>query len=522
MGSSGSTYDVVIIGAGVSGAASALWCSRLDLSVCVVEAADDVCCGTSKANSAIVHAGFDAQAGTLMARLNVEGNALMYELAPKLGFKVDRIGSLVVCTDPATRDGLERLLERGHANGVPDLRIVEREELVRMEPNVSDAAVAALWAPTAGIVDPFGLNLAMATNAALNGTRFVFNARVTSVEPSGQADHPWLVHTLAGDFMARCVVNAAGVYADQIHNMVSAQKISITPRKGEYLLLDTTAGQHVRHTVFALPTAMGKGVLVTPTVHGNLLVGPTATDIPNKEGTNTTAQGLSEVARKCAVTVKDVPLREVITSFAGLRAHQPGHEFIIGQVADAPGFVDCAGIESPGLTASPAIGRMVAGIVQEVLHAAPKPSDQVVQTNEPVPHVADLGFDEWTRLIRKDPAYGRVVCRCRRVTEGEIVASLHGPIPARSLDGVKRRTTACMGRCQAGFCSPKIMRIMEREIAGMDAMDVTKAGPGSEFVVGTPKDRPCGAGDEATGDGARSGSSEACDGGNEKGGERNA
>lgn len=502
-------FDVVIIGAGVSGAASAMWCSRMDLRVCVLEAADDVCCGTSKANSAIVHAGFDAQAGTLMAKLNVEGNRLMYQLADQLGFRCDPIGSLVVCTDAATRSGLDALLERGHKNGVPDLRIVEGDELRELEPNVSDQAVAALFAPTGGIVDPFGLNLAMAENAVLNGARFVFNARVTSVAPakknaqleaadSAGDDALWRIETTTGTYYARCVVNAAGVYADQIHNMVSPNKLTITPRKGEYLLLDTTAGDHVRHTVFALPTAMGKGVLVTPTVHGNLLVGPTATDIQNKEGTNTTASGLEEVARKCAITVKDVPLREVITSFAGLRAHQPGHEFIIREVAEAeqPGFVDCAGIESPGLTASPAIGRMVAKIVQEILHAHNKPSDQVVLTNPKYPHVADLPLNEWADLIKKDPRYGHVVCRCRRVTEAEIAQSLHGIIPATSLDGVKRRTSACMGRCQAGFCSPKIMAIMEREISGMAPADVTKCGPGSAFVVGTNKDQVASKGGE--------------------------
>lgn len=487
-------YDVVVIGAGVSGAATARELSRLALSVLVVEREEDVCCGTSKANSAIVHAGFDAQTGTLMARLNVEGNRLMWQLAQDLDFECQRIGSLVVCTREEDRPGLEALLARGVANGVPDLRIVEREELVAMEPNIADAAVAALWAPTAGIVDPFELNIALAENAADNGVAFRFGTAVTGIV---RTDGGWLLHTSTGDVEARCVVNAAGVYADVLHNLVCrpGDELTITPRKGEYLLLDTTAGGHVRHTVFMLPTKMGKGVLVSPTVHGNLLVGPTADDVPDKEATDTTAAGLAAVAEKCAFTVRDVPLREVITSFAGLRAHQPGHEFVIGEVAGAPGFVDCAAIESPGLTASPAVGRMVAGIVREVLGAAEKPAGAWEATRRGVERVERAGIDRWAELAREDPAYGRVVCRCRHVTEAEIVAACYETLPARSLDGVKRRTGACMGRCQAGFCTPRILQLLEREVPGITVRSVSKAGPGSEFVVGATKDFEGGEGD---------------------------
>lgn len=479
-------YDVVVVGAGVSGAACARELSRLRLRVLVLEREEDVCCGTSKANSAIVHAGFDAQTGTLMARLNVEGNRLMWRLAADLGFVCEQVGSLVVCTSEEDRPALEALLARGIANGVPDLRIVERDELVRMEPNVSDAAVAALWAPTAGIVDPFELNLALAEGAAQNGVEFRFNSEVTGLE---RREGRWLVHATTGTAAARCVVNAAGVYADELHNLVCqpGDELTITPRRGQYLLLDTTAGQHVRHTVFMLPTRMGKGVLVTPTVHGNLLVGPTAEDIPNKEGTDTTAEGLAEVARKCALTVRDVPLGEVITSFAGLRAHQPGHEFVIGEVAGAPGFVDCAAIESPGLTASPAVGRMVAGIVRDVLGAEERPAGEWEPRRRGVEHVARAGLQRWALLSAADPAYGRVVCRCRNVTEGEIVAACHETLPARSLDGVKRRTGACMGRCQAGFCTPRILDILEREVPGVTPRTVSKEGPGSEMVEGPTK-----------------------------------
>lgn len=473
-------YDVVVIGAGVTGSAVARELSRYVARVCVVEREEDVCCGTSKANSAIVHAGFDAQPNTLMARLNVEGNERMWDLARDLDFKVSQCGSLVVCTSEDGLPGLEELLERGRTNGVPDLRIVDRDELVAMEPNISDAAIAALWAPTAGIVDAFGLNIALAEHAAINGVEFRFNAPVSHLERDDEG--VWVIDAGDTKLRARCVVNAAGVYADEIHNMVSAEKIQIIPRKGEYLLLDTTAGDHVSHTIFMLPTKMGKGILVTPTVHGNLLVGPTASDVDDPESTDTTAEGLAEVARKCALTVADVPLREVITSFAGLRAHQPGHEFIIGEVADAPRFVDCAGIESPGLTSCPAIGAMAAGIVSDLLGLEEKGEGEWVPTRKGIPTLEGEPKEKWAELAAEDPAYGNVVCRCRYVTEAQIVSAIHRPLGARSLDGVKRRVTAGMGRCQGGFCSPKVMEILERELA-MRPEEVTKCGPGSELLV---------------------------------------
>ena len=363
-------YDVIIIGAGVSGAASARELSRYQVKICVLEKEEDVCCGTSKANSAIVHAGYDAENGSLMAKLNVQGNKMMAQLAKDLDFEFIQNGSLVVCTEEENRPGLEALLERGIKNGVEGLRIVERDELVQMEPNISDEAVAALYAPTGGIVCPFNLNIALAENACANGAEFCFNTQVEKIE---KIEGGFKLTTNQGDYEAKCVVNAAGVYADRFHNMFSEKKLHIIPRRGDYCLLDKTAGGHVKHTIFALPGKFGKGILVSPTVHGNLIVGPTAIDIENKEGTNTTRAGLDEVITKCANTVKNVPLRQVITSFAGLRAHEEGHEFVIGELPEAPGFVDCAGIESPGLTSSPAIGCMVADIVKGILDLKEKP-----------------------------------------------------------------------------------------------------------------------------------------------------
>ena len=474
-------YDVVVIGAGVSGCAVARELARREARVCVVDREEDVCCGTSKANSAIVHAGFDAQPGSLMAKLNVEGNRLMYEWAGELNFAVMQVGSLVVCTDEEARPGLEALLERGRANGVRDLRIVEADELRAMEPNLSAEAAAALWAPTGGIVDPFGLTVALAENAAANGVEFLFEAPVTAVERDGDG---WVVVAGGERIRTRAVVNAAGVYADELHNMVAdeADRMRIVARKGEYYLLDTTAGQHVAHTIFMLPTKMGKGVLVSPTVHGNLIVGPTATDVDDKEATDTTPEGLAEVAAKASLTVADVPLREVITSFAGLRAHRDEHDFAIGEVAGAPLFFDCAAIESPGLTSAPAIGVMVAGLVSERLGLASKPAGAFDPRRPGYANLMALSFEQWGELCEQDPAYGNIICRCCRVSEAQIADTMHRVPAARSLDAVKRRTGATMGRCQGGFCTPKIMALLEREL-GMAPTQITKRGTGSEVLL---------------------------------------
>ena len=476
-------YDVVIIGAGVSGSAVARELSRYNANICVLEKCEDVCDGTSKANSAIVHAGYDCEPGSLMAKLNVEGNRMMGQLAEDLDIPFDRCGSLVVCTDENERGGLDKLLEKGRKNGVPDLRIIERDELVRMEPNISDTAVAALFAPTAGIICPFTLNIAMAENANVNGVEFRFNTEVYEIHRKEDA---FEIITNNGTVFSRCVVNAAGVYADKFHNMMSAEKIHITPRKGEDYLLDKSAGKHVNHTIFMLPTKMGKGILVSRTIHGNLLVGPTATDIENREGNNTTREGLDEVAEKSALTVKNVPLRSVITSFAGLRAHEDHHEFVIKELEDCPGFVDVAGIESPGLTSSPAIGKMAADIVEGIFHFAKK--DSWIGTRKGVINPAKLTMEERNALIRKNPAYGRIICRCETISEGEILDAIHRPLGARSLDGVKRRTRAGMGRCQAGFCSPRVMEILAREVPGVSMYNVTKTGGGSKLIVGDIKD----------------------------------
>ena len=475
-------YDVIIIGAGVSGAAVARELSRYKVNACVIEKEEDVCCGTSKANSAIVHAGYDAAAGSLMAKLNVRGNQMMEQLSKDLDFPFKKNGSLVVCLSEEDMPKLQALYDRGVANGVPELRILNREELRAMEPNISDDAYAALYAPTAGIVCPFNLNIAMAENACVNGVEFKFDTEVTGLHP---IEGGWAIETNQGTFETKYVVNAAGVYADRLHNMVSAKKIHITPRRGDYCLLDKTAGNLVSKTIFALPGKFGKGILVAPTVHGNLILGPTAIDIEDKEGTNTTREGLDQVIAKCGMNVKNIPMRSVITSFAGLRAHEDGHEFLIGELEDAKGFIDCAGIESPGLTSSPAIGEMVAEILREKLNL--EKNENFVATRKGVLDPDSLSKEERIELIRKNPAYGNIICRCEMITEGEILDAIHRPLGAKSLDGVKRRTRAGMGRCQAGFCSPRTMEILARE-RHVSMFDITKSGGESKIVVGTNKD----------------------------------
>lgn len=475
-------YDVIIIGAGVTGSAIARELSRYELKVAVLDRASDVCEGTSKANSGIAHAGFDAKPGTLKAKLNVEGSRIMPELSRELDFPYKQNGSLVLCFDEADRPKLQKLYEQGAANGVKDIRILEKEQLQELEPNVSKVAVAALYAPTGGIVCPFNLTIALAENAAVNGVEFYLNTEVQNLQKKGNG---YKVITGRGDFETKLLINAAGVYAGYFHNLVSTEKIHIIPRKGEYCLMDKKVGNLVRSTIFQLPTAYGKGVLVTPTVHGNLLVGPTAVDVEDEEAVNTTREGMEDLLKRAALSVTELPNRQIITSFAGLRAHEEKGDFIIGEPADAPGFIDAAGIESPGLTCAPALGRYVADIVVEKLQ--PKEKANFIATRKGIPNMALATEEEQNQLIRKNPLYANVVCRCELVTEGEILDAIHRPLGATTLDGIKRRTRAGMGRCQAGFCSPKTVELLAREL-GVDQAMITKNDKGSEFLTGYNKE----------------------------------
>ena len=470
-------YDIVIIGAGVTGSAVARELSRYKTNICVLEKGEDVCSGTSKANSAIVHAGFDAAEGSLMAQMNVQGNEMMEDLSRDLDIPFKRNGSLVVCIHKEELGGLKELYDRGVANGVKNLKILTREEVLALEPNLSENVEGALYAPTGGIICPFTLNIALAENANMNGVEFRFNTKVENITRENGIYH---IRTSNGVVDARYVINAAGIYSAHFHNMISKNKIHITPRRGDYCLLDQEVGSYVTHTIFPQPTKLGKGVLVSPTVHGNLIVGPTAVDIEDTEGTNTTAEGINELINKASLHVRNLPMRKVITSFAGLRAHEDHHEFVIGEVSDSPCFIDCAGIESPGLTSCPAIGRKVALMLRDMIHLEEKAD--FISTRKGILNPSKLSMQERDELIRTNPAYGNIICRCESISEGEILDAIHRPLGARSLDGIKRRTRAGMGRCQAGFCSPRTMEILHREL-GLSYEELTKSGGKSNLVL---------------------------------------
>ncbi|MDO4277726.1 MAG: NAD(P)/FAD-dependent oxidoreductase [Lachnoclostridium edouardi] len=471
-------YDVAVIGGGAVGACTARELSRYDLHICLLEKEEDVCSGTSKANSAIVHAGYDAENGSLKAKFNLEGNKMMEGLSKELDFEFIQNGSLVLCFAQEDMPALKKLYEKGINNGVEGLELLSGDQIREMEPNISQQVYAGLYAPTGGIVCPFGLTIAMAENACTNGVEFRFSEEVKKVE---KMDEGYALFTSSGEVKARYVVNAAGVYADVYHNMVSGRQIHITPRKGEYCLLDKEGGKLVSHTIFQLPGKYGKGVLVSPTVHGNLLLGPTAVDINDKENTATTEPGLADVIEKSGISVKNIPLRQTITSFAGLRAHEDGDDFIIGEPEDAEGFFDAAGIESPGLTAAPAIGKYLAQAIAE--KAGAKEKKEFCQTRKGIPRVASLSHKERAKLIQENPLYGTIICRCEEISEGEIVDAIKRPLGAKSLDGIKRRVRAGMGRCQAGFCTPKTMEILERE-TGIPMENICKNRDGSQMLTG--------------------------------------
>lgn len=471
-------YDVAIIGGGVTGCAIARELSRYALSICLLEREEDVCSGTSKANSAIVHAGFDAKPGTMKARMNVEGSRRMPALAHELDVSFRQNGALVLCFSEPDLPQLRALYERGLANGVEGLRILNGDEARKMEPKLSENVVGALYAPTSGIVCPFELTIALAENACENGVEFRFNSAVTAIQARTQG---YEIETEGGVIRARCVVNAAGVHADEINNMVSADRLHITPRKGDYCLLDREVGNHVSRTIFQLPGKYGKGVLVTPTVHGNLLIGPSAVDVEDKDSAPTTAAELSDVIARSAMSVRDIPYNKVITSFSGLRAHEDGGDFVLGEAKDAPGFFNAAGIESPGLSSAPAIGVAIANLVAEKCNASPKTDFQPKRRG--IVRAAQLDEAARAALIRQNPLYGNIVCRCEQISEGEIVDAIRRPVGAVSMDGVKRRVRAGMGRCQAGFCTPRVMEIIARE-RGIPITQVCKNAPGSELLMG--------------------------------------
>ena len=469
-------YDVAVVGAGVIGSLIARELSRYNLKIALVEKCNDMAMGTSKANSAIVHAGFDAKPGSLKAKLNVKGTELMPELCKTLGVPFRPVGSLVVAFSDEEVETLDALLERGNVNGVPGLEIYDREKLVEAEPYISNEAKAALWAPSAGIVCPYELTIAAAENAVVNGTEFIRNFEVRKINFDG---NEFTVSDGNSEFKTKFVINAAGVYCDEIAALIGDTSIHTTPRKGEYMLCDKSIGHLAKHTIFQCPSKMGKGILVTPTVDGNLLLGPSAIDIDDKSDVTTCADTLGDVLTIAKKSVPCLTTREVITSFAGLRAHCDRNDFIIEPSEKNAQFINVAGIESPGLSSAPAIALYVKDIIINAISVEEKTDFNPVR-EEPV-RFRHMSNEERKALIEKNPAYGRIICRCETITEGEILDAINAPAGARDVDGVKRRTRAGMGRCQGGFCGSKVVELLAQEL-GVEINEITKFGENSKIL----------------------------------------
>lgn len=478
------SYDVIIIGGGVVGCLIARTLSRYRLRVLLLERESDVCSGTSKANSAIVHAGYDAKPGSLKAKLNVAGNRMYDQVCAELGVLFQRCGTYVVALTDEDLLTLDELYQRGVQNGVLGMRIISGEEMMRAEPLVNPEVRAALYAASGGIVDPFMMTIAAAENAVTNGVHVRLETEVTDLlKRDGRICG---VRTPRGDWASRFVVNAAGVHADTIMALAGLYGFHIRPRRGEYYVLDREKSA-VRTVLFPCPTKVSKGIVVTPTAHGNTLLGPNAVDVGEKDDSSVTPAGLEEVFSGAQRLVPTLDRRDVIAVFAGLRAAGSSGDFCIEAPREAPGLINVAGIESPGLTAAPAIAEFVLDLLRECgLQLVAKPDYNPVRHSPPC--FSELSREEQAALIARDPRYGRIVCRCETVTEGEIVAAIHAPLPARTYDALKRRTRLGAGRCQGGFDTPRVLEILAREL-GIPYTSVTKRGPGSEFVVRETKER---------------------------------
>lgn len=474
-------YDVAIIGGGVVGGMIMRKLSAYKLDICMLEKENDVAMGASKANSAIVHAGFDAKEGSLKAQLNVRGSEMMEKIASELGVKYQRNGSLVIGFNDEDKAVIEELKERGDKNGVKDLAVIGADELKKLEPNISDNATCALFAPTGAIVCPYELTIAAVGNAMDNGAKLFTNFEVTEIS---KCENGYEIKSESQSVKARFVVNAAGINSDTVSKTVGDNTVKVHPRRGEYMLLDKEAGKTVSHTIFKTPSKMGKGILVTPTVDGNLLLGPTSEDITDKTDKTTTSKGLGLVKEQVFEMVKNVPLGKTITSFCGLRAVGNTGDFIIN--TSKKGFVNVAGIESPGLSASPAIAEHVWEMLKNEGLTAPE-NENFNPIRKPSHYFREASLEEKNKIIAQDKSYGRIICRCEGVTEGEIREAVRTNPPAKDLDAVKRRTRAQMGRCQGGFCVPYVTEILADEL-GINYENVTKSGAGSEINIGKTKE----------------------------------
>ena len=474
---------IAVIGAGVVGSLIARELTKYDLDVTLIESEEDVATGASGANSAIVHGGFDPVPGTLKAKLNVKGAAMMPTVTRELGVSYKPNGSLVLAFSESEMEHVRLLYQRGLDNGVPGLSVLTREEVLALEPALSENVAGALRCTSAGIVCPYSLATAAAGNAADNGATLLFSSPVTAIRKEGEQ----FVLT-CGDTQvtADYVINCAGVHSDDVARLVGDDSFAIRPRAGEYLLMDKSEGNTVSHTIFQVPGKLGKGILVTPTVHGNLLVGPTALDIDDKKDTSTTREGLQFVKDTACRSVPGLNFRSVITSFTGVRSVPSEEDFIIRFAKGEDKFLNVAGIESPGLSSAPAIAPYVVELLREAgLEATENKS--FCGTRKSYHWFAELSVEEKNAVIRENPAFGRVVCRCETVTEGEIVEAIHRAPKATTLDALKHRLRSGMGRCQGGFCTPLLVDILAREL-GVSPMEVRKGGADSTLLTGKTKE----------------------------------
>ncbi|MDQ1334403.1 MAG: glycerol-3-phosphate dehydrogenase [Thermodesulfobacteriota bacterium] len=491
-----SRYDVIIIGAGVVGCMTARWLSRYALKILLIEKSSDVCTGATAANSALIHAGYDAVPGTLKAQMNVKANPMWDRLSEELRFGFARTGAYIVAVGEDEFQKLDIFLDRAGKNGV-SAEIISGEKMRKREPNISPEVFGALFVPAGGVCDPWGATIAAAENAVTNGVELRLDTEFQ--------DFLWSEHeperivgmkTSQGDFYGRWVINAAGLFADEVmHKAGVRPEFRITPRRGEYFVMDRNQIQ-IQNVLFPVPNAISKGILVTTTLHGNTLIGPNAENIEDKTGVDVTPEGMDEIWEGGKKLVPGLDRRHIIAVFAGLRpaGNAPclnldvdyHHDFVIEIPDQVKGFVNLAGMESPGLTAAPAIAERVVELLQEAGEGLkPKADWDPIRPARPV--FRSLSHEEQAALVAKDSRYGRVICRCESVSEGEIVAEIHAPIPATTYDAIKRRTWLGAGRCLGGFDMPRVVDILAREL-GKDPLGITKKGHGSEFLFRRTKE----------------------------------
>ncbi len=475
-------YDIIIIGAGINGGLLAYELSKYNLKVAVLEKDNDVGNEATAANSAIVHSGHDPKPNTLKAKLNVRGNELFEDLCNELKVDFIRNGALVVATDESELPKLNELYEQAIERKVP-VRMIDREEAIRLEPNLSDAVMKALDLPSTGIISPWEVTIAAMESAVDNGVELFLNNKVVNVE---KREGYFNIETNKSTYQTKIVINSAGLYSDDIYRMVSNQSsYRIQARRGEYYVLDRAEKPVVSRTIYPLPSEKGKGVLVVPTIHNNILLGPNSETISDKEGKDNTAEALAYVKREVSKTVKNIPLHTVIRTYTGLRPTPDNHDFIIEEAKDVPNFVNLIGIESPGIASAPAITEYVMETILKNLVSLKKKSEH--KQRRPWVILNRMSVEEKQKHFEQDSRFGQMICRCELVSEAEIVDVIHRNVGAKTVKAVKRRVRAGAGRCQGGFCEPRVINILAREL-NLTPTEVLLDSDESRILVGKTKE----------------------------------